>query len=173
MSRCLQEWGCLPRSRPKLLMTGSNWEVEDGADPSLVNNSSGTFLFFGQLSIRLVDRPRPVRLGLGLAQVIPPRKKPGSCPPRRSSHTASKVDVGRLVTCPLYRTASMPPSTARTTCCANASAARRPRLSVKTPSAPRPQGSRPGPTHGAAARSPSFTTTRSARSASRRRASRW
>ena len=57
MSRCLQEWGCLPRSRPKLLMTGSNWEVEDGAEPSLVNNSSGTFLFFGQLSIRLVDRP--------------------------------------------------------------------------------------------------------------------
>ena len=43
MSRCLQEGGCLPRSRPKLLMTGSNWEVEDGAEPSLVNNSSGTF----------------------------------------------------------------------------------------------------------------------------------
>ena len=38
MSRCLQGWRCLPRSRPKLLMTRSNWEVEDGAEPSLVNN---------------------------------------------------------------------------------------------------------------------------------------
>jgi hypothetical protein len=37
----------------------------------------------------------------------------------------------------------MPPSTAPTTCCANACTAGRPRWSVKTPSAPTPQGSRP------------------------------
>ncbi len=39
MSRWWQGWRCLPRSRPRLLMTRSNWEVEGGAEPSLVNNS--------------------------------------------------------------------------------------------------------------------------------------
>ena len=39
MSRWLRGWRCLPRSRPKLLTTRSNWEVADGAEPSLANNS--------------------------------------------------------------------------------------------------------------------------------------
>ena len=54
MSRCLQGWRCLLRSRPELLMTGSNWEVEDGAEPSLVNNSSSTSSLFRTMSIGLV-----------------------------------------------------------------------------------------------------------------------
>ena len=45
-------------------MTRSNWEVEDGAEPSLVNNSSSTFSLFWTIEHR-VGRPAdgPVRLG--------------------------------------------------------------------------------------------------------------
>src|ERR1700682_5666671 len=56
MSRCLQGWRCLPRSRPKLLMTRSNWEVEDGAEPSLVDNSSSTFSLFWTIEHRVGPR---------------------------------------------------------------------------------------------------------------------
>src|SRR5208283_3427079 len=64
MSRGLHGWRCLPRSRPKLLMTRSNWEVGDGAEPSLVNKSSSTFSLFWTIEHR-VGRPAdgPVRLG--------------------------------------------------------------------------------------------------------------
>ena len=106
MSRCLQEWGCLPRSRPKLLMTGSNWEVEDGAEPSLVNNSSSAFLFW-TIEHR-VGRPADGPVRLGLAQVIPPpRKKPWSwsCPSRRSAYLRARMtlDEARLCTGPHRR----------------------------------------------------------------------
>jgi hypothetical protein len=45
-------------------MTRSNWEVEDGAVPSLVNSSSSTFSLFWTVEHR-VGRPAdgPVRLG--------------------------------------------------------------------------------------------------------------
>ena len=165
MSRCLQEWGCLPRSRPKLLMTGSNWEVEDGAEPSLVNNSSSAFLFFGQLSIGLVARPPP-RFAWGWLKSSRHRVK--SLGPDLARHAvrqpASKDDVLRFS---LHVLCTGPHHchrrTAPTTCYANACAASKPRWSVKTPSAPTPQGSRPAPTPGAAARSPSCTTTCSLR----------
>src|SRR5215468_1507268 len=50
MCRCLQGWRCLPRSQPTLLMTRSNWEVEDGAELSLVNNTR----------LRMLDATRKV-----------------------------------------------------------------------------------------------------------------
>src|SRR5215472_15031576 len=50
MCRCLQGWRCLPRSQPTLLMTRSNWEVEDGAELSLVNNTR----------LRMLDAPGKV-----------------------------------------------------------------------------------------------------------------
>jgi len=77
-------------------MTRSNWEVEDGAEPSLVNNSSSTFSLFWTIEHR-VGRPADGPVRLGLAQVIPPPAKSLGLGLIRHAVrlTASKDDVRR------------------------------------------------------------------------------
>jgi hypothetical protein len=63
MSRCWQGWRYLPRSRPTLLMTKSNWEVEGRAVPSLVNSYLGKHLILSFYGLAPEGRPGERRPG--------------------------------------------------------------------------------------------------------------